>query len=95
MARTLILAAALVLSACAGSTTQTVDIPVAVHAEAPAWLLAQIDGPDDVFQAPGTAGVVACVDRGRLKALIEYVAALRTRVEQWRAWALPEQDAKP
>jgi hypothetical protein len=95
MARSLILAAALALTACASPATVRVDVPVPVRAEAPAWLLAPIDGPDDLLQEPGTAGVVACLDRGHLRQLTDYVAALRVRDEQWRAWARPEQEIEP
>lgn len=82
------LAAVLLLSACASDPVR-VEVPVIQRPVPPPDLVAPIQPPGPIFNAPGGAGAVACVDPAGRDALVSYIDLLRQRVAAWEAWSAP------
>ena len=85
--RELALSAALLVAGCATEPT-VVKVPVVERAVPPAELVAPIQPPGPIFSAPASSSV-ACVDPAGRDALVEYVQALRQRLDAWNAWTVP------
>lgn len=85
--RKVALAAALMVAGCATEPT-VVKVPVVERAVPPAELAAPIQPPGPIFSAPG-ASSLACVDASGKDQLVQYVDALRQRLDAWSAWAAP------
>lgn len=85
--KSLTAAAVLLLSACATEPT-VVKVPVIERAVPPAELVAPIPTPGAIFSAPAPSSV-ACLDPAGKDQLVQYVEALRQRVQAWEAWSAP------
>lgn len=63
-------------------------VPVPVHRDPPAALLAPVDGgPVPVFVAPTDPAASSALTAEGERRLKEWLLALRERCEAWRAWA--------
>ena len=80
-------ATALLVAGCA-TETPVVKVPVVERAVPPAELVAPTPTPGAIFSAP-SASSLACLDAAGKDALVQYVEALRQRVQAWEAWAAP------
>jgi hypothetical protein len=77
---------AALIGGCAVSP-ETVNVPVAVRAKAPAELTAAIASPLPVFVAPTDAAASSALTPEGERALRAWIDELLTRLRAWQAWA--------